>query len=105
MGGQGTWNILMNHPDIFAAAVPICGAADSTKADRLKDIPIYTCHGSEDSVVPVSATRLMVDALKKTGNKNVKYVEMPGVGHDVWTQFTARKSVIEWLFSHTKNAG
>ena len=40
MGGYGTWNALMNHPDLFAAGVPMCGAGDPTKAEVLKDIPI-----------------------------------------------------------------
>ena len=32
MGGYGTWNLLMNHPDMFAGAVPMCSGGDPTKA-------------------------------------------------------------------------
>ena len=41
MGGYGTWNALMNHPDVFAAGVPMCGAGDPSKAELLKNIPIW----------------------------------------------------------------
>ena len=41
MGGFGTWDAIMRHEEIFAAAVPICGGADPTKAEILKDMPGY----------------------------------------------------------------
>ena len=41
MGGFGTWDLLMRHGEIFAAAIPICGGADPAMADVLKDIPIF----------------------------------------------------------------
>src|SRR6185369_5377876 len=32
MGGFGTWDLITRYPDKFAAAAPICGGGDKTKA-------------------------------------------------------------------------
>jgi predicted peptidase len=48
MGGYGTWDLLTRHPELFAAAIPVCGGADPSKAERLLSIPIWTFHGLLD---------------------------------------------------------
>ena len=30
MGGYGTWKIILDHPEIFAAAMPMCGGVDDS---------------------------------------------------------------------------
>jgi len=42
--------------------------------------PLWIAHGSEDSVVPVSQSREMVAALRKTGCDPI-YHEARGIGH------------------------
>ena len=39
MGGYGTWDILARHTDLLAAAVPICGGCDVSRAEAIKEIP------------------------------------------------------------------
>ena len=99
MGGFGTWDIIMRNPDKFAAAVPICGGADPSMAEALKDHPIYTTHSQDDNIVPVSGTDEMVNALLNAGSTAVKYDEITGKGHGVWDSFTKKTEVLEWLFS------
>ena len=99
MGGFGTWDLIMRHPDKFAAAVPICGGADPSMAETLKDFPIYTTHSADDPTVPVSGTNEMVAALKAAGSTVVKYDEVTGFGHGVWDSFTQKTEVLEWLFA------
>lgn len=99
MGGFGTWDLIMRYPEKFAAAVPICGGADPSMAQTLKDFPIYTAHGSSDSIVPVSGTREMVAALQAAGSTVLTYEEKAGMDHDVWTQFSQQTEVLQWLFS------
>lgn len=99
MGGFGTWDLVMRYPDKFAAAVPICGGADPSMAEVLKDFPIYTAHGSADPTVPVAGTREMVEALQSAGSTVVIYEEKAGKGHDVWTEFSQQTEVLEWLFT------
>jgi predicted peptidase len=99
MGGFGTWDLLMRYPDYFAAGVPMCGGADPSMADALVDVPIWTFHGSVDSVVPVSGTREMAAALEEVGSTVFTYEEMAGKDHGIWGTVASRKDVIEWLFA------
>jgi predicted esterase len=101
MGGFGTWDMIMRNPDLFAAAVPICGGADPHYADAICDMPIYTVHGSADPTVPVAGTRAMVEALKAAGSP-VIYQELEGEGHGVWNWAAQNTDLWEWLFSQSK---
>jgi len=104
MGGYGAWNLLMNHSDIFAAGIPMCGAADPSKADILKNIPIHTLHGKIDSVVPVAGSDEVVDAIKAAGGNKIYYDRVEGIDHNVWSYAASRKDVNHWLFEQRKNA-
>jgi poly(3-hydroxybutyrate) depolymerase len=101
MGGYGTWDAVVRNPTRFAAALPICGAGDPTKADLIKLLPLWTFHGDADGTVPVKGSRDMVTALKAVGS-TVQYSEYPGVGHDAWTMTYANEAVIDWLFENKK---
>jgi len=105
MGGYGTWDIIQRKPDLFAAALPICGGGDSGRADTIKKIPIWTFHGDKDGAVPVTRSRDMVEKLKACGG-NIQYREYPGAGHDVWTRTYADPAVLSWFFKqrHTRAA-
>ena len=102
MGGYGTWNLLMNHPDMFAGAVPMCSGGDPTKASVIKDIPIWAVHGALDSTVPVEGSRLMANALQAAGAKDFHYTEIPNANHDVWTYTFSNTEIFLWLFSQQK---
>lgn len=98
MGGFGTWFALAREPELFAAAVPVCGGGDPATANAIRKIPIWAFHGAEDNVVPPSFSQKMVEALKKLDG-NIKYTELPGVKHNAWDQVYANQEVHEWLFS------
>ena len=101
MGGYGTWSLLAQKPDLFAAGIPICGGGDEKKADKLANIPIWVFHGDKDNAVKVERSRIMVAAIEKAGGKP-KYTEYPGVGHDSWTRTYADEKVLTWLFAQKK---
>ncbi len=101
MGGYGTWDAIMRHPELFAAAVPICGAADPSKAEVLKDMPIRTFHGSSDNVVPAEGTRTMARAIRAAGNKDFYFKSYNGVGHNAWDYAAVDGEMIDWLYTHT----
>lgn len=105
MGGYGTWNIIMHNPDLFAAAIPLCGAADPAAASSLMHMPIWAFHGGADDVVPVSGSRVMVKALQKAGSHNIKYTEYPGIGHSINSIAYSEPELLKWLFSQKKNHG
>lgn len=103
MGGFASWELLARYPGRFAAAVPICGAGDTTKAALMKTTPIWAFHGSADNVVAVVGSRTMIAALKKVGTvPEPKYTEYAGVGHDSWTQAMRDPNLVPWLYAQAK---
>jgi predicted peptidase len=98
MGGYGTWFMICKYPNVFAAALPCCGAGDPSKASVIAHIPIWTFHGDQDTTVPVSASREMIVAVKNAGG-SPKYTEYPGVGHNSWVNAYSEKELISWTFA------
>lgn len=101
MGGYGTWDLAMSEPWLFAAIAPICGGGDASKAWRLKNVPVWCFHGGKDYVVPLSASQVMVDAVKPF-NPGVKFTVYPEVGHDSWIPAYNNDSLYTWLLSHKR---
>ncbi len=101
MGGYGTWDVIQRYPGMFAAAVPICGGGDESRAERIAKVPIWAFHGGDDRVVPVSRSQNMIKAIRAAGGKP-KYTEYPGVGHASWTPAFKDPELLKWLFSHKR---
>lgn len=121
-GGIGTWNVIEKNPDIFAAAVPICGIGDVRNFDleqeyvpltdysafeEIKDMPIWIFHAEDDPLVDVRYSRDAQMAIKELGGSNVKYTEYPEgevmpMGHFSWVNALQDKEMIDWLFSQSK---
>jgi predicted peptidase len=105
LGGIGTWNFATDHPTLFAAAMPLCGWADRSTdqvAQALKSLPIWVFHGDKDSLIPVENSRMLVAAVRATGNPNVKYTEYPGVDHNCWDIAYNDPTVIAWLLAQKR---
>ena len=102
MGGSGTWYIAAKYPQVFAAAVPLCGGADAKNAEILKNIPFWVFHGDQDDMVPVERSRTMVEAVKKAGGEVINYSELAGEGHGITGVVYPRSDLHEWLFKQKK---
>ena len=101
MGGFGTWDAISRRPDLFAAAMPICGGGDPRQAWRFREMPVFAVHGDADTVVPPARTREMVAALWKVGGR-VSFIEYPGCGHGSWGPAYSDKELLGRFFGHTK---
>jgi len=99
MGGYGTWALAVEHPERFAAVAPVCGGGVPYLAPRLKDVPVWVFHGARDTVVPVSLSEMMVDALKRSGC-TVRFTVYPEAGHDAWTETYDNPELYEWFLEH-----
>ncbi len=104
MGGYGTWDVISRRPQLFAAAMPVCGGGDEAQACRIADVPIWAFHGSSDGAVPVCRTRNMMSALWACGS-NAHYREYPDAGHGIWGRTYADEKVLEWFFKQRRPAG
>jgi len=99
MGGYGTRDLLTRYPEIFAAAIPICGGGDPSKLDAFCNKPIWAFHGDKDNVVKVSNTINVMKAITDHNcNKESKMTIVPNEGHAVWYKAIETPGLLEWLF-------
>jgi lysophospholipase L1-like esterase/poly(3-hydroxybutyrate) depolymerase len=101
MGGYGTWDLITRHPERWAAAAPICGGGDKSKAAAAKPVPVWAFHGEVDTVVKPIRTKLMVDALKAAGGA-VAHTVYSGVAHDSWSFAYAEPTLLPWMFAQRR---
>ena len=101
MGGFATWELAVRHPERYAAVTSICGMGDPSRADRLRNLPIWAFHGTKDDVVPLSGSQDMIDATKASGGKP-RFTIYPQAGHDSWTETHANDEVYSWLIQQRR---
>lgn len=98
MGGYGTWSLGAAEPKRWSALVPVAGGGDPSWASSLKDTPIWAFQGANDQVVPASATRQMIDAIRAAGGHPLDS-EVPDMGHDVWKVAYNDNHLYEWMLA------
>jgi predicted peptidase len=132
VGGFATWDLITRYPGKFAAAIPMSGAADTSKAPAAAQVPVWCCHGQIDNTVtPVSERYMMAAIDRLDGSKGVAYPECNGItcvttfrtkldslvnagiihfywerqniGHAIWDTCYANTSLQAWLFKQVKN--
>lgn len=122
MGGCGTWHMAANNPDVFAAALPICGAATPETASKIGQLPLWALHASDDDAVPIAGdlsrrlsiaayplygSRLAVSEAARAGSRNLHLTEYPAgyIGgkysspHAAWEEAFRDDEIRRWLFS------
>ncbi len=103
MGGMGTFELVKRKPNVFAAAVAICGGANPATAAALTHTNWWVFHGAKDDVVTPDHSIEMVDALKKAG-ANTKFTLYPNANHNSWDAAFAEPGLLNWLFNNKKNS-
>ena len=101
MGGFGTWSLAMEHPEEFAAVVPICGGGDTTNIWKLRNTAVWCFHGAKDNNVPLAADQKMINALHAL-NPSARFTIYPDADHDSWTVTYNNDSLYQWLLSQKK---
>ncbi len=120
MGGNGVWGLAHDNARRFAAAVVVAGFAGPFHSfagiipDGQPDpftalarelaaakLPVWIVHGDVDPVVPVADSRAMAAALTAAGG-DVRYHELPGVGHNSWDPAFADPALPAWLFTRRR---
>lgn len=101
MGGVGTFDIVSHYPEIFAAAVPICGAIAPGHLSQAKDVNFWIFHGDDDQTVPVYCSRRAYMELKAAG-ADVRYTEYPGGKHNINSNVYNTPGFMKWLFSQKR---
>lgn len=101
MGGYGTYDAIERYPNLFAAAIPVCGGGDVSRAASIAHIPIWCVHGAEDAAVNPRYSWDMMEALMKAG-AHPGFTQYPEVGHFSWLGAYSDPLILEWLFRQHK---
>lgn len=102
MGGMGTFESVYRYPELYAAALPICGGGATTAYDkRVSKTAFWIFHGAADAVVNVKLSQEM-EAKLKSLKVETKYSEYPGVNHNSWDNAFAEPDYMKWMFAHKR---
>lgn len=110
MGGFGSWNLGLAHPERFAAIAPVCGGGDPlvlllgdpNKREALRSLPVWAFHGARDQVVRLDESERMVNAMRRIGANNVQLTVYPEAEHDSWTETYDNPKLYEWFMEHRR---
>lgn len=103
MGGLGTWDIAWRWPQLWAAAVPLAGFTDPSRAKKLLDLPLWVFHSTLDTEDNVVGSLTMVDKLKVLGGI-IYYTQYDDVDHAhtferVWR---TEKELYPWIWANRR---
>lgn len=105
MGGMSTFEMVARYPQMFAAAIPICGSINPDRLKQQKElvkkVKFRIFHGDADAAVNVNGSRQAYKALKEIG-ADVEYFELPGCTHNSWNPAFNRPDFMKWLFKHKR---
>jgi dienelactone hydrolase len=101
LGGYGAWHLITARPEMFAAAIPICGGGNPALARNIVDVPVWAFHGAKDRLVPVRGSRDIIQAIKNAGG-NPRYTEYPHEGHHILKKVTDTPGLLDWLFAQKR---
>lgn len=90
------------HPGLIQRALALVDVANNgVRATRLDpSIPVFVAHGRQDRVVPVSNARALVEILSRAKERDVRYTEVEGAGHnDVTRDDTFKRRLSDFLTS------
>ena len=101
MGGTGTWNMLANYPEFFAAAMPVAGNPTGLDAEKVAQTPLYTVMGTADVIMKIPNVKTFHAEMDEWNAEYQFDIE------DGWThEDTCKKSYtdtrLEWVFGHTR---
>lgn len=103
LGGYGVWDLAIHNPKAFTAIVPLSSGGQISKADKLKDIPIWAFHGAKDEIIPLEQMMDMVTAVEKHQGI-VRLTVYPDLGHDIMMETLGNQElyIYAWLLEQKK---
>jgi predicted peptidase len=102
-GGTASWEVAKRHPNLFAAVAPLASAGGGVdRLERLKDVPIWAFHVTDDEV-SVTLVRSTIDQLQQLGG-NCALTETSGHPHDCWGPAFLQYHLLDWLLAQRRGA-
>jgi predicted peptidase len=102
MGGIGTLDMAVRHPERFAALLPIAFRIETGwDLCTMKNIPLWGFHGQLDPTIPIAKAQDVITTLIGCGG-SPSFTVYPDGYHDVWTRTYNNPAVYNWLLTKTK---
>lgn len=102
LGGNGTWVQLADSPNLYAAAIPICGWG-AGKYEGFKNVPIWAFHAADDPTVKVNGTDDAMKGVRAAGGNPI-YTRYEKGGHASWVEAYKTQVAVDWLFAQKRGA-
>jgi dienelactone hydrolase len=108
MGGEGTWQLLSIFPSLFAAGVPMSGAAQAdilANAPSFAHVPVWIFHATNDGVVGYGWSRNIAATLRSNGGNPI-FTTWYGGGHagTFWSVCYGNQVMKDWMWSQRLGA-
>ncbi|MBR3525504.1 MAG: hypothetical protein IKO11_06620, partial [Lachnospiraceae bacterium] len=124
-GAIGLLELIRRRPHFYAAALPVCGAAEDRSLEELADTPLWFFHAEDDRIIPSGAgsslagqRRLLGSAplserLRALGAKEIRLTLYPAGymekeyqlnPHCSWVPAGEDEEAGRWLFSAVRDA-
>jgi len=104
LGGYGTLHFAGKYADKITAAVAICGGGNVKDGCTLATIPLWIQHGDKDFIVPISESKIVVDAIQKCDkNAKVTFTIIEGGNHGSVERLFHQDALYDWLFEQKKD--
>lgn len=101
MGGTGTWGMISNHSDLFAAAMPVAGNPTGLDAEAISRVPIYTVMGTADKIMKISNVETFLAEMDEY-DAEYKFDIEDGWTHEDVCKKSYTNERLAWVFKHTK---
>ncbi len=104
MGGFGTWDCIVDHPERFAGAVPIGGRGfhASDVAGIAGRLPVWVFNGDKDNSTTLEDAQVVVRTLQAAGGE-VRLTVLPGADHGASQAATyATPGLWDWVLQRRR---
>jgi predicted peptidase len=101
MGGQGTWYIASQYPNLFAAIAPVAAVRTVPEwASQVKRLPVWIFQGKRDKFSPLKSFKVLVKKIGQPATCKITVYDKDHVG----TIKSAYKSkeLYAWFLKHRK---
>ncbi|MBR6017557.1 MAG: LysM peptidoglycan-binding domain-containing protein [Paludibacteraceae bacterium] len=104
MGGFGTMDYVGTYPQRVAAAIAMCGGSTLKDRSKMKDVPLWIIHGTDDRAVPVLESDKVHSDILKSGPNQTHYDRLDSVNHAMLARMFYLNQTYEWLFLHSNKS-
>jgi pimeloyl-ACP methyl ester carboxylesterase len=98
-GGAAAWELAMRYPDRFSAMAPTaCAGGDVGRLERIRKLPVWAFHSTDDKPEPIEETIAKLQAAG--GNAHLTLVANDK--HDCWTAAFQEHDLLKWMLAQSR---